>query len=204
MKTPSHEKFWLDDPISFSTDFNNAIKFIPDMNMSLSEQLNAAMRFTIYFSIIVYIVRQDYRVFFFVVFVAFVTIVIHNYHVMEQNKRKQILENLELRDERQKGLCVRPTRNNPFMNVSPAEYKDFPSRPRACSITKRPVKRMVDKYFDEGLYRDVDDVFHRKASDRQFYTMPVTTIPNDQDNFAKWLYKTGPTCKEKTSDCITR
>lgn len=198
------ERFWLDDPIQFVTDIDHAIRFIPDRNMSLEEQLNATMRFVLYFSVVVYIVRQDYRVFFFVIFAAFISIIIYNYNRNVQNKRSQILEKLELRDERGKGLCVKPSKNNPFMNVVPTDYTEFPSRPRACNMSKRPVKKDVDKYFGEGLYRDVDDIFHRKASDRQFYTMPVTTIPNDQHAFAQWLYDAAPTCKEKTAQCITR
>ena len=29
-----------------------------------------------------------------------------------------------------------------------------------------------------------------------FYTTPNTTIPNNQGDFANWLYKTPKTCKE--------
>ena len=43
---------------------------------------------------------------------------------------------------------------------------------------------------------DVNDVFAKHNSQRQFYTMPVTDICNDQTNFAKWLYLTPPSCKE--------
>lgn len=198
------ERFWLDDPVTFATNVDYATKFIPDKNMNLAEQLNATMRFALYFSIIVYIVRQDYRVFFFVIFVAFVTIVINNVDRNSKNKRTQILEKLDLTHDRQHGLCIKPTKNNPFMNVIPTDYQDFPSRPKACNISKRPIKKIVNQYMDGGLYRDVDDVFHRKASGRQFYTMPVTTIPSEQNQFAEWLYATGPTCKEKTFECMTR
>ena len=34
------------------------------------------------------------------------------------------------------------------------------------------------------------------AGDRQFYTMPVTDVVNDQTGFAKWLYDRGPSCKQ--------
>ena len=32
--------------------------------------------------------------------------------------------------------------------------------------------------------------------------MPVTNVYNDQTEFAKWLYDTGPTCKENTINCF--
>jgi hypothetical protein len=48
----------------------------------------------------------------------------------------------------------------------------------------------------------VDDLFNRNTSQRQFYTTPVTTIPNDQTGFARWLYKLPETCKENQSNCL--
>ena len=39
-------------------------------------------------------------------------------------------------------------------------------------------------------------VFGKNNSQREFYTAPVTTIPNNQGDFADWCYKTGKTCKE--------
>lgn len=35
---------------------------------------------------------------------------------------------------------------------------------------------------------------------RQFYRVP--SFPNDQNGFAKWLYRTPKTCKEDTSHCL--
>ena len=37
---------------------------------------------------------------------------------------------------------------------------------------------------------------------RQFYTMPSTTIPNDQTGFAKFLYQLPTTCKEDSAQCL--
>ena len=54
-----------------------------------------------------------------------------------------------------------------------------------------------------NLYKDVSDIFSKNNSQRQFYTTPVTTIPNDQGSFADWLYKTPPTCKENNGNqCV--
>jgi hypothetical protein len=196
------ELFWFDDPIRFIIDVNNASKFIPDNQMTLDEQLNAVVRFSIYFSILTLVIKRDYRILFFVVFTAFMTLVIRKYNENAQSKRKTVLEKLDLGDERGRGLCMKPTKENPFMNVRMSDYKDFPSRPPACNIAKRPVNKLAQNYFNDGLYRNVDDIFGRQASDRQFYTMPVTTIPNDQTKFAEWLYRApGSTCKEKAAVC---
>ncbi len=39
-------------------------------------------------------------------------------------------------------------------------------------------------------------------SQRQFFTMPWTTIPNAQNEFAKWLYLNPKTCKEDQDYCL--
>ena len=31
--------------------------------------------------------------------------------------------------------------------------------------------------------------------------MPSTTLPNNQTEFAKWCYNTGPTCKDQNIQC---
>ena len=49
----------------------------------------------------------------------------------------------------------------------------------------------------------IRNIFSKNNSQRQFYTTPVTTIPNDQKSFANWLYKTPPTCKENNGNqCV--
>jgi hypothetical protein len=196
------ERIWYDDPLSFVLDGSKATHFIPDQYMSLNEQLNACFRFSVYFSFIVWLVRQDARVFFFAIFVGLLTIIIHKFDANSLNEKNTILEKLELSDDRVRGVCVKPTLDNPFMNVGFADYKDFPNRPQACNVMKKPVKQMIKQYFDTNLNRADDDIFHKGSSDRQFYTMPITTIPNDQQSFAEWCFKPRKTCKEDVRRCL--
>jgi hypothetical protein len=55
--------------------------------------------------------------------------------------------------------------------------------------------------FTQDMYDDYDDVYDRKNSQRQFYTVHHN-IPNDQQAFANWTYNTPPTCKEDQSRCL--
>jgi len=192
---------WYEDWYSFLFDHENLIKFLPDKNYSLDENLNALLRFSIYFSFFVFVIKRDARVFYFALVVAVITIVIYKNDNHKSLVKKELFDKLNIEETRKKSFCLRPTRENPFMNVSYVDYKDFPNRPPACDITKRTTKRDVLQKFNIGLYRDVDDIFNKKASDRQFYTNPITTIPNDQASFAEWCFKTGQTCKEKSSKC---
>jgi hypothetical protein len=90
-----------------------------------------------------------------------------------------------------------PTAANPFMNVLISEIKYNPTRPPAADVTKPDMNDSLDSYFRVQWASDPTDVFGRSQSQRQFVTMPSTSIPNDQGSFMNWLYKIpGKTCKE--------
>ena len=89
------------------------------------------------------------------------------------------------------------------MNVLMNDYVHNPKRPEACNVSKPVVEKKIKQYFENDLYMNIDDVFNKNSSYRQFYTTPSTTIPNDQEGFAKWLYfSEDKTCKEgNTKKC---
>lgn len=182
------ELFWYQDPFVFLTDFDNAMKIIPDKSMTVTEQLNAALRFAIGFSIIMLIIRHDVRSLFFAAFVAFVTVIIHTHYNKTNKDKKHILEHMNIKDHPYNGHCTVPTPNNPFMNVTLVDVTDFPNRPPACNVSDPHVTDKITHHFHKDTYQDIDDVFGRRSNDRQWYTMPVTTVPNDQNAFANWLY----------------
>lgn len=94
-----------------------------------------------------------------------------------------------------------PIANNPFMNVLVDEIKYNPTKPAAVSISGVEVATGLDEFFRTEFTRDPTDVFGRSQSQRQFVTMPATTIPNDQGSYQNWLYKIpGKTCKEGGRD----
>ena len=90
-----------------------------------------------------------------------------------------------------------PTARNPFMNVLLDEIKYNPARPVATSVLDPSVKVTLDDFFRTEFTADPTDVFGRSQSQRQFVTMPSTSIPNDRESYQNWLYKIpGKTCKE--------
>jgi hypothetical protein len=121
------------------------------------------------------------------------------------NKKKKNLNRLDYNlnelDEYQKASCRKPTKDNPFMNPPITDFsKEF--SPSACNADDEDIKDMIEDNFNADLYRDLDDLFDIKNSQRQFYTVPVTSIPNAQDEFANWLYKTPMTCKDSSEMCL--
>ena len=90
-----------------------------------------------------------------------------------------------------------PSPRNPFMNILVDEIKSNPNRGQAAPVDTPVVKETLDDYFRVNWFSDPTDVFGRNQSQREFITMPSTTIPNDRESFQNWLYKIpGKTCKE--------
>jgi hypothetical protein len=101
------------------------------------------------------------------------------------------------------GVAVktRPTAHNPFMNVLLDELKYNPTRPPADSISDPNNQVILDDFFRVQWTSDPTDVFGKAQSQREFYTMPSTSVPNDQGSFQNWLYLIpGKTCKEGNRD----
>lgn len=99
---------------------------------------------------------------------------------------------------------TKPSLRNPFMNVLLDEIKYNPTRPPADSVTDYKNSVALDDFFRVQWNSDPTDVFGRSQGQRQFYTTPSTSIPNDQGSYQNWLYLIpGKTCKEGGRDaCV--
>lgn len=89
-----------------------------------------------------------------------------------------------------------PTPNNPLMNVMPTDY----GKPQKY-IGHEPVERVkpqVEDNFKLGLYQDPNGkLWDRHNSQREYIPQPVAGVPNNQSEFAQWLYgHSEPICKE--------
>ena len=78
--------------------------------------------------------------------------------------------------------------------MSASSDADLPNP--ACNTDNPGIQKSMSANFDARFFKDVNDIWGRNASQREFYTVPSTTLGGDQGGFAKWLYGTGPTCKE--------
>lgn len=115
----------------------------------------------------------------------------------------------EKRGEQNKnGKCTAPTLDNPFMNVTMKDYMNFDTdgsivdRPPACDSSDPTVKNEIETNFNNNLFKNTNDVFGKSSSQRQFFTMPYTQIPNDRESFQNWLYLSPATCKENSDNCL--
>ena len=200
----SSERIWFNNLAGFMTD-KNYYKFFPTKDMTFAEQLNAILRFTIYFTIIIFIIKKDLNIFLVFIFVAGFTYILYTVDTQNKTHEKFYLQDRNMViDTHTKKLCTNPSKDNPFMNVLISDYSQDPERKQACDPTTGPTKKLINKHFDNNLYRDVSDIYNRNASDRNYYTMPSSTIPNDQNSFAQFLYSQDKTCKEgNPNKCYT-
>jgi len=90
-----------------------------------------------------------------------------------------------------------PSKPNPFMNILINEISEYPNKPPAKYAMSSETKSVLDSQFENRVYADPGDVWNRSQSQREFYTMPSTSTPNDRESYQNWLYRVpGKTCKE--------
>ena len=89
--------------------------------------------------------------------------------------------------------CSKPSTNNPFMN---ALVYDSRKKDHSCDPLNSNNQEKIEEEYNKYCIKDISDIYNHNSGRRQFYTMPSTTYPNNQEGLANWLYKTPPTCKE--------
>ena len=96
--------------------------------------------------------------------------------------------------------CYRPNKDNPLMNVLVSDIGYNPERKKACDI--KHVKNDIQKYINRSRYTNAFDILADDSRERQFYTTAITTVPNNQHDYANWLYKDKQdTCKTNPRFC---
>lgn len=185
------EVFWINNVyVLFRKD--KLLNFIPDFNKySLEINLNRITRFIIYYLLILYILDYINLGNMICGFVLSLVILLLYYN------KKSIIEHFEVNKDNIKRI---PTKNNPVMNLSVMDYgtKNVPS---ADYENKNIDENLLGDNYNNIDKNDLNSQNEANFVYRNFYTMPNTSNPNNQTEFAKWLYDRGPTCKQDTSEC---
>src|SRR6056300_1566383 len=187
-------KAWFDDPKQLIRR-DQISQFWPTSDQTPEDRINAASRFIIYITTVVFLIRRDPRI-----YVLALTVLAVIFVLYKSNMVKNTRSNYPTMSG---SACQKPTRDNPMANVLMTDYTDAPNRLEACYYS-HPNEFVTEGVpFDSGRSRSSLPRFQRNAIDRQFVTAPVSKIPGDQTNFAEWLYgpKNGPMCKSDTRYC---
>ena len=200
------DDFWSNDyKILFVKD--NLTKFIPNIEMTNIEKLNSLMRLGIYLGLALFIFTGKSEYLLIIVLIAAFTYFIYKY---QQDKIELFFNSIDNSNfnKIQKSLIEKesdivPTVHNPMMNINLiTDDKTKEAAPQSWNNDN--LKDKIEDKYNYNLYRDVGDLYGKSNGQRQFYTMPSTTIPNNQNSFAKWCYSTGPTCKETSIYCAPK
>jgi hypothetical protein len=176
-------------------------EIIPTRDQSDAERINALVRLVAYCSLAVSLLRENPM--YVVLGLAIIAIISLTFSIGQKKQRNESYGNLRPDTvKREKKSCSSGSPNNPFSNATVGALLDDEGRPPACSYDTPGVANTTRKNFNRGLFRNLDDVYEVENSQRQFYTMPVTTSAPDTIAFAEFAYGSrGATCKETNSMC---
>lgn len=191
------DPFWYKSPAIL---LRRPREFWPSPQMSTEERLNAVTRFVLYAAVLLSVYRNDPSILAAGLAIGAFLAIIYVYRApraprapLQPAHTKPTTENMTDKE------CTRPTRHNPFANVSMADYEGNADRPSACY--HETVADDIDGHFYAKRGRQYHDPFNRRHDQRQFFSNPTTTIPNDSVGFATWLYGKGGTCKSDHTTC---
>ena len=168
----------------------------PNINMTIEEKINAIIRLILFIGIIATLIFNDSRYILFILIIMLISIFIYNYQMEKNRKIEKYLNDNDL-DIINNEKCVKPTQENPFMNPSLIGNNN---KYDSCSIENEHIKDNIDYFFNKNVFRETDDIYDKSLLDRQFYTVPSTSIPNNREKLASWLYDRGPSCKENNGE----
>ena len=221
------DEIWYKNPmVLFNSD--RLFEVLPSNSMSLERKLNSVVRLAIYYALILlFFFNKSTNMLMLPLIVMVITFFLYNNEKMQMESTKNDIKNYldENRnvnnlndhdlDKIEEGFCTNqktpikidgfgdicqlPTDNNPFANPLFTDIVDNPDRPPPCSIDDPEIAKDVDDKFNFNLYKDLSDVWDRNNSQRQFYSVPGGTIPNDRDSFMKWCC--GVTNVAKDTNC---
>ena len=190
------DRAWYQRP---SVLWRRPLEFFPMRGMTPAERLNSIVRFVLYVSVAISLYRSDPLLLgaglAVILVLSIVFAVPPPQNPQPHSQYAQKADRTEEFSARER--CTAPTEANPFMNVLANEY--MMDKPASCGVTRETLSQS-QAFFDMNLPREISDVYHNRASDRQFVTMPVTGHNGTPDTlaFRNFLFSQlakGPKCK---------
>lgn len=193
-------QFWLENP-NVLLNKNYISEIWPRSDFGLAQKLNAITRFIVLFSILGYYLTKSLYIPVSAVISLVVIVIIYKTKKIE-NFRESFTNQPEAKEKIVNILekeFTMPTKENPVMNVMMNDYKDNPKKkPAAPSYNKQVLEKMNNAAQNKNLklYKNLGDNLAFEHSMRNFYTMPNTSIPNNQKDFALFCYGNMKSCKD--------
>jgi len=181
--------FWINNP-SILFNSQHITEIWPNSIMSRDQKLNAITRFIILVSLFGYMCIN--RVIIIVFGLILIGIIVILYNTQKEGMASYLTN--------EKANIYT---NNPFNNVLITDYAFNPNKPEfneeyttdlETRLTNGIKSSIVEQNKDNNeitdLFKNDGDNLALEESSRQFFTNPITTIPNKQDNFLEFCYGT--------------
>lgn len=205
MSHKSYEKFWIEDPYVLITNFCKFNPFNDFSNKKYSNNMNSYTRFIIILIIVIFSITKEINYIFIGIFLIILIIIMYyslrkdsykdfpfmmNNQESLQDKGYNLLKSAELPRRASNYYNTQETVNNPLKNITPLDYgttQEYSEATRSDSD--------MSKFVDGKIFQTSAQWIFDKNT-QPFYTMPISSVPNDQTTFANWLYGTENICKE--------
>jgi len=196
------DSIWFKDP-TILVNSKRLSQFYPFSNYPLENKLNAVTRFAIYLTVLLIMVTGRFIHIYLLIVVLIGTYIIYTFENTTPRVKsdEQIIEQLDpsvgTRDNvtinEHRDFCTKPTAENPMMNVLLSDYTNNPNRPPACNHDELYPEQYEQDHntltvFGKGPVTESVSDISGHGLNRQFYTMPSTTIPNDRESFLSFCY----------------
>lgn len=204
--------FWAENP----NILLNVSELYPSESMTYPQKLNAVSRDIILLSLLGFYFTRNMRL----LVIGSLTLAaiwyLYYYKNRDGFEERDVVKILE--KKLPNDLFAPPISHNPFQNVLLTDYEHAadkkPAPPsynqqineKILSQTKQMIleENPEQPYITDKLFAGLDDDLAFEQSMRQFYSMPSTTIPNDQATFAEFCYGSMVSCKEGNSFACAR
>jgi len=196
------EDFWINNP-KVLLNKNRILEIWPKSDYSMERKLNAITRIVLFLSVIGYIFTRSIKIIVSLVVTIVAIVFLYKTQKKEKiesfdlnNKMSPLINTLKSKNKHQN---TAPTKKNPFMNVLINEYVENPTREKALPVYNKNVHDKIKdivKGDNKKLYQNLGDNLSLEHSLRGFHTMPNTTIPNKQKEFAMFCYGNMKSCKD--------
>ena len=168
----------MDPKAVFKT--NDLLKFWPTSTQSADERVSATTRFILYAVCVVYLINRDPRVFALGVVALSILYYMWTTNMIKDGKLRTTIGDGRMSNMFRKDVTL-PTLENPMGNVLLNEYVDTPDRPSAPWYPS--MRAQVQQAWSQ-----IHPFERQRDAERNFYTVPTTTIPHDQTGFAQAAY----------------
>ena len=156
------------------------LNFWPTASQTARERVASTTRFILYATCIIYLINRDVRVFALGILALAILYYLMTMNMISDGKLRPSSTDGRVPGPL-RGEVTLPTLNNSMGNVLLSDYVDNPDRPAAAWYPSMRAEV-------QNTWSQIHPFERQRDAERNFYTMPSSTIPNDQAAFAYGAY----------------